>query len=238
MRRVRIAGSGRRGVRPARHRGTLPFPRGSGCRAPRRRRLALDFGIVSRGRHQPAQGNERQLRRRRCQSRLQGDRGGFVPGRPYQPSREGDLHSRGTPSSTSNASSTTSARRMSSGSNAATTRTPSNTSRWKTLEGFDDDRIGFGPGEPRRSPDHSPRGGVQENPLPHERERRRRQAVDAGAGNAYHGILAPLPHGVSRVAPLFNDREARRPARPRQCVAHRRRSHADVRRERTWASRR
>ena len=75
------------------------------------------------------------------------------------------------------------------------------------LEGFDDNSLGTAlasHGEVRIT---SPCRRFQEDPLSHERECRRWQALDAGAGDAHHGVLATLPGSLPRVPALLRDRD-------------------------------
>ncbi len=97
VRGVRAAHPRRREVRAARYRRSLPVPGRSGLSAPFRRRLALDVGHLSGGRHQPALGLERQLRGGGHHRRAPSDRRGFLSHGADHAAREGDLPARSAP---------------------------------------------------------------------------------------------------------------------------------------------
>ena len=83
---------------------------------------------------------------------------------------------------------------------------------------------------PRRCAREPPDRRLQEDQVLHHGKRGRREALDARAGDAHHGVLAAFPGGVPGALGGFHPhRRAERHRRPGQCAAHRGRAAADVR---------
>ena len=100
----------------------------------------------------------------------------------------------------------------------------------KVLEEFEGEALaGRAPGARRRAREPADRG-FQEDQVLHLGKRGGGEALDAGAGNAHHGLLAAFPRGVSgALFAIHPRREAERHRGPGECPAHGGRAAADVR---------